>query len=93
MDSLKILDFYIDLIKIADVGIDNMTFETKENDKKPLINFYNSLEKDSNRKELSEDKKDELKLLLKIIKRGIENDSSSNRKQIFTYRNKVEKTF
>lgn len=94
LDSLKILDFYIDLIKIADVGIDNMTFETKENDKKPLINFYNSLERDSNRKELSEDKKDELKLLLKIIKRGIENNSfPPNRKQIFTYRNKWKKPF
>ncbi|TXJ19710.1 abortive infection protein [Brachyspira aalborgi] len=94
LDSLKILDFYIDLIKIADVGIDNMTFETKENDKKPLINFYNSLERDSNRKELSEDKKDELKLILKIIKRGIENNSfPPNRKQIFTYRNKWKKPF
>lgn len=93
LDNLKILDFYIELIKIADVGIDIMTFETKENDKKYLINFYNSLEKDSNRKELSEDKKDELKLLLKIIKRGIENDSPSNRKQIFTYRKKWKKPF
>ena len=71
-----------------------MTFETKENDKKPLINFYNSLERDSNRKELSEDKKDELKLILKIIKRGIENNSfPPNRKQIFTYRNKWKKPF
>ena len=48
LDSLKILDFYIDLIKIADVGIDNMTFETKENNKKSLINFYNLL----NRKQI-----------------------------------------
>lgn len=93
LDSLKILDFYINLIKISDVGIDNMTFETKENDKKPLIDFYNSLERNSNRKELSEDKKDELKLLLKIIKRGIESNSSFNRKQIFTYRNKWKKPF
>ena len=93
LDNLKILDFYIELIKIADVGIDIMTFETKENDKKYLINFYNSLEKDSNRKELSEDKKDELKLILKIIKRVIENDSPSNRKQIFTYRKKWKKPF
>lgn len=94
LDSLKILDFYIDLIKIADVGIDNMTFETKENDKKPLINSYNSLERDGNRKELSEDKKDELKLLLKVIKRQIEDNSfPPNRKQIFTYRNKWKKPF
>lgn len=93
LDSLKIVDFYIDLIKIADVGIDSMTFETKENYKKSLINFYNSLEKDINKKELSEDKKDELKLLLKIVKRQIENNSSPNPKQIFSYRKKWKKPF
>lgn len=93
LDNLKILDFYIDLIKIADVGIDSMTFETKENYKKSLINFYNSLERDSNRKEISEDKKDELKFLLKIVKRQIENNSSPNPKQIFSYRKKWKKPF
>lgn len=93
LDSLKIVDFYIDLIKIADVGIDSMTFETKENYKKSLINFYNSLERDSNRKEISEDKKDELKFLLKIVKRQIENNSSPNPKQIFSYRKKWKKPF
>lgn len=89
LESLKILDFYKELIKIADVGIDNITFEKKENYKKALINIYNSLEKDSNRKGLLEDKKDKLK----IIRRGMENDSSSNSNQIFTYRNKWKKPF
>ena len=33
LDKYRLLDFYIDLIKIADVGIDNIAFELDENDK------------------------------------------------------------
>lgn len=93
LHRLKILNFYIELIKIADIGIDTMAFETREDDKEKLIKIYELLEKDSYTQEMSKDKKDEIKLLLKILKKNIENSSDSNRKQIYTYRNKWSRQF
>lgn len=93
LDNLKILDFYIDLIKIADVGIDNITFEIKE----PYVKSLNEINEElrNNKDKLAKDEKKIVDLLLKM---GEQVEYLSNKfnfihKELFSYRNGWKKPF
>lgn len=92
LDKYKLLDFYIDLIKIADVGIDNIAFELDENDQNiyDVKKSMDSLKEDEikSKKNISK----EAKAIISIIEnleflRSKNNDSIKKRKKVISYRN------
>lgn len=92
LDKYKLLDFYIDLIKIADVGIDNIAFELDENDQNiyDVKKSMDSLKEDEikSKKNISKEEK----AIISIIKnleflRSKNNDSIKKRKKVISYRN------
>ena len=92
LDKYRLLDFYIDLIKIADVGIDNIAFELDENDKniydvKKSIGLLKEDEIKS-KKNISK----ETKAIIAILKNleflsSKNNDFIKKRKKVISYRN------
>lgn len=91
--DLQILDFYISLIKIADVGIDNITFETK----KPYENSLNEITEElrNNKDNLKKDEKILVDSLLKIDEqmKYLSDKYNLIHKELFSYRNGWKKPF
>lgn len=91
--DLQILEFYIELIKIADVGIDNITFETK----KPYENSLNEITKEliNNKDNLEKDEKILVDSLLKIDEqmKYLSDKYNIIHKELFSYRNGWKKPF
>ncbi|EKV56663.1 abortive infection protein [Brachyspira hampsonii 30446] len=92
LDEINLLEFYISLIKIADVGIDNIVFELYENTQNiyDVKKSMDSLKKDGikSKKNISKEEK----AIISIIKNleflsSKNNDFIKKRKKVISYRN------
>ncbi|WP_300369524.1 ATP/GTP-binding protein [Brachyspira sp.] len=92
LDKYKLLEFYIDLIKIADVGIDNIAFELDENDQNiyDVKKSMDSLKEDEikSNKNLSKEEKAIISIIKNLEFLSSKNDNFiKKRKKAVSYRN------
>ncbi|WP_302279758.1 AAA family ATPase [Brachyspira pilosicoli] len=92
LETFNILDFYIELIKIADVGIDNIAFELDENDQNiyDVKKSMDSLKEDEikSKKNLSKEEKAIISIIKNLEFLSSKNDNFiKKRKKAISYRN------